>query len=183
MIFEKIKKKFLIKEKPRILVFLHGTCIMHRNAIELSRENIVQQVIDGVDDSIYDFATYIPIGNAVDKLITWQKHGAKIAYLSSHKSLDNVKKDEIILNRYNFPKGTIYYRKENNWNLPIEEFKPNILIEDDCESIGGEYQMTYPNLDTDKKSEIFSIVVREFGGIDHLPDDLHKLRKFGSFPK
>jgi len=178
-----MKKNFSMKKKPRILVFLHGTSIMHRNVLGLSREKIVQQVIDGFDDSIYDFASYIPIGNVVEKLITWQKQGAEIAYLSSHKSLDNVKKDEIVLNRYNFPKGVIYYRKVNNWNLPIEEAKPDILIEDDCESIGGEYQMTYPNLGTDKKSQILSIVVREFGGIDHLPDDLHKLRKFGPFPK
>ena len=178
-----MKKKFLIKKNPRILVFLHGTSIMHRNALALSREKIIQQVVDGFDDSINDFASYIPIGSVVEKLKTWQKQGAKIAYLSSHKSLDKVKKDEIILNRYNFPKGTIYYRKESNWNLPIEVAKPDILIEDDCESIGGEYQMTYPNLDTDKKSKVLSIVVKEFGGIDHLPDDLHKLRKFGSFPK
>ena len=176
-----MKNKTLIEKKTRILVFLHGTSIMHRNALGLSREKIVQQVVDGLDDSIYDFASYIPIGNVIEKLITWQKQGAEIAYMSSHKSLDNVKKDQIILNRYNFPKGTIYYRKESNWNLPIEEAKPDILIEDDCESIGGEHQMTYPNLDSNKKSKILSIVVREFGGIDHLPDNLHKLRKFRSF--
>lgn len=178
-----MKKNLLIKKKPRILVFLHGTSIMHRNALALSREKIIQQVVDGFDDSIYDFTSYVPIGNVVEKLITWQKQGAEIAYLSSHKSLDNVKKDEVVLNRYNIPKGDIYYRKESNWNLLIGEVKPDILIEDDCESIGGEYQMTYPNLDTDKKSQILSIVVREFGGIDHLPDDLHKLRKFYTFPK
>ncbi len=166
------------KNKPRILVFLHGTSIMHRNALGLSREEIIQQIVEGIDDSIIDFISYIPIGNVVEKLTTWQKQGAQISYLSSHMSLEEVKKDEIVLKRYKFPKGPIFYRKEKNWNLPIEEAKPDILIEDNCESIGGEYQMTYPNLDLKLKTKIHSIVIKEFGGIDQLPDDIEELKKF-----
>jgi len=175
-----MKKILLAKKKPRILIFLHGTSIMHKNSLGLSRAEIVQQVKDNVDVSIADFGSYVPIGNVVNKLIKWQKQGAEIVYLSSHKSPDDVKKDEIVLNQYKFPKGTIYYRRSNNWNLPIEEAKPDLLIEDDCESIGGEYQMTFPNLDSNIKSEILSIVIKEFGGIDHLPDDIDELKKLGS---
>ncbi|MFX0178517.1 MAG: hypothetical protein ACFE85_20070 [Candidatus Hodarchaeota archaeon] len=160
----------------RILVFLHGTCIMHANALGLSRRQIVQQIIEDVDESISDFGSYIPIGNAVNKLTSWQSQGAEILYLSSHLNLENVKKDEIVLKKYNFPEGSIFYRREEkDWNLSIEEAKPDIIIEDDCESIGGKYQMTYPNLKPELRSKITSIVIKEFAGIDHLPDDISKL--------
>jgi len=52
---------------------------------------------------------------------------------------------------------------------------PDILIEDDCESIGGESEMTYPHIREDLKQKIKSIVVKEFQGIDHLPDSLTAL--------
>ncbi len=165
------------KKKTRILIFLHGTSIMHRNALELSREAIIKQIIENTDKSISDFSSYIPIGNVVKKLKTWQNQGAEILYLSSHISPKNVKMDEKVLKRYNFPKGPIFYRKEKNWNLPIEKAKPDILIEDDCESIGGENQMTYPNLNREWKSKLISIVIKEFGGIDNLPDDIDDLKK------
>jgi hypothetical protein len=176
----KINKELLNKKKPRIIVFLHGTSIMHRNALGLSRKEIIQQIIDNVDDSISDFASYIPIGNVVKKLNTWQNQGTEILYLSSHRSLKNVKKDEKVIKKFEFPKGSIFYRKEKDWNLPIEEAKPDIIIEDDCESIGGEHQMTYPNLNKEWKSKLISIVIKEFGGIDNLPDDINELKKWSS---
>ena len=49
------------------------------------------------------------------------------------------------------------------------------IIEDDCESIGGEHQMTYPNLNQEWKSKLGSIVIKEFSGIDYLPDDINEL--------
>ncbi len=153
---------------------------MHMNALGLSRRQIVQQIIEDVDESISDLASYIPIGNVVKKLTSWQNQGAEILYLSSHLTLENVKKDEIVLKKYNFPEGVIFYREEKNWNLPIEEAKPDIIIEDDCESIEGKYQMTYPNLKPELQSKITSIVIKEFAGIDHLPDDISKLKHFAS---
>jgi len=154
---------------------------MHRNAFAFSRLLIVQQIIEGIDESISDFASYIPIGNVTKKLTLWQNQGAKISYLSSHLTLENVKKDEIVLKKFKFPKGTIFYRqKEEDWNLPIEKVKPDIIIEDDCESIGGKYQMTFPNLKPELQSKITSIVVKEFAGIDHLPDDINDLKDFAT---
>lgn len=44
----------------KILIFLHGTAIMHRNAIGKARQERVQQVIDN-DSSIYDFMSYVPV--------------------------------------------------------------------------------------------------------------------------
>ncbi|MFX0006293.1 MAG: hypothetical protein ACFFA7_17055 [Promethearchaeota archaeon] len=165
----------------RILVFLHGTCIMHRNTLGLSRMQIVRQVIENTDESISDFASYIPIGRAIKKLTSWQNQGAEISYLSSHLTIENVKKDEIVLKKYNFPEGTIFYRqKEEDWNLQIEKAKPDLIIEDNCESIGGESQMTFPNLRPELQSKITLIVIKEFAGIDHLPDDVKELKDFAA---
>ncbi|MFX1574924.1 MAG: hypothetical protein ACFFB0_19480 [Promethearchaeota archaeon] len=153
---------------------------MHKNALGLSRRQIVQQIIEDIDESIYDFASYIPIGNVVEKLSSWHNQGATILYLSSHLTLENIKIDKMVLKKYDFPKGPIFYRKNQTWNSPVKKSKPDILIEDDCESIGGVYQMTYPNLRQELKSKIKSIVIKEFGGIDNLPDDINELKEWSS---
>ncbi len=46
---------------------------------------------------------------------------------------------------------------------------------DNCESIGGEREMTRPCLTPEEQARISGIVVREFEGIDHLPDSLADL--------
>jgi len=53
-----------------------------------------------------------------------------------------------------------------------EKLIPDILVEDDCESIGGRQEMTYPYIRPNFKKMIKSVVVKEFGGIDHLPDKI-----------
>ena len=112
----------------KILIFLHGTTIMHKNAFGKTRE-------------------------------------------------EYVKKDKFVLKKYGFPDGQVFYCKEGkDWQNVIEKAKPDIIIEDDCESIGGESEMTYPNLKPKLKAKIKSIVVKEFSGIDHFPDDIKFLR-------
>ena len=56
-----------------------------------------------------------------------------------------------------------------------EAVLPDVLVEDDCESIGGAEQMTTTNVDAAIKRRIKSIVVPEYGGIDHLPDKIESL--------
>jgi hypothetical protein len=51
----------------------------------------------------------------------------------------------------------------------------DVLVEDDCESIGGADQMTITYIKPDIKNRIKSIVVKENGGIDHLPDNIEAL--------
>jgi hypothetical protein len=162
--------------KPlKILVFLHGTVVMHKNAFGKSREEIVLQVTTD-DPSLYDFVSYIPIGNAKDKLQTWVKQGAEILYLSSNQSPDHIEKDRVALVRNDFPRGIILYREVGmDYKEIVEKVLPDILIEDDCESIGGMTQMVYPKVSDQVKDNMKSITVREFGGIDHLPDVLDKL--------
>jgi hypothetical protein len=163
----------------KILVFLHGTTIMHKNAKGLTREEIIRQVMEG-DESIDDYALYIPVGNAAKKLQKWKEQGAKICYLSSHKNAKDVEKDKFVLEKYGFPDGQIFYRRNREeYKDVIERIRPlpDVIVEDDCESIGGKVEMTYPNLKPELKNRIKSIVVKEFGGIDHIPDKISELMK------
>ena len=61
----------------KILIFLHGTLIMHKSAEDKTREGRVKQVENG-DLSVHDYASYVPVGNAVEKLKSWQSQGAEI---------------------------------------------------------------------------------------------------------
>jgi hypothetical protein len=130
----------------------------------------------GGDESLLDFESYVPVGEAVRKLQAWVGQGAQIIYLSSHKHGEDVERDKVVLRKYGFPQGQIFFRSsEERYSDVAERALPDILIEDDCESIGGEPEMTYPHLNPGLKPKIKSIVVKEFGGIDHLPNDISKL--------
>lgn len=159
---------------------------MHKSAIGKTREEIIEQV-KAQGESVRDFGSYIPIGSAVDKLKKWAEQGAEIFYLSALTEDKKARGDEIIgkeglrvdqeiLDRYRFPKGEVYHRKKRESYAQIaEKIAPDILIEDDCESIGGEKEMTITFINPEIKRRIQSIAIREFGGIDHLPDDLNEL--------
>lgn len=170
----------------KILVFLQGTLIMHKGAAGKTREEIIEQV-KAQGESVRDFGSYIPIGNAVEKLNKWTKQNTEIFYLSALTEgkkargdeivgKDGLKVDQEILDKYGFPKGEIYHRQDRESYAQIaERIKPDVLIEDDCESIGGEIEMTYPRIKPELKNKIRSVVIKEFSGIDNLPDDIYKL--------
>lgn len=161
----------------KILIFLHGTILMHKNAFGKIREERVQQVINK-DSSVYDFKSYIPIGSCSRKLNNWAHQGAEIIYLSSNRAKEDIKKDIFVLEKYDFPKGKIICREENqSYKDVAESIIPDILLEDDCESIGGRAKMVYTNISNPIKERIKSIVVSEFSGIDHLPDEIDELMK------
>ena len=144
----------------KIMVFLHGT------ATKPAKFDFLGQ----------NFAKYEPTGNAVAKLTGWVKQGAQICYLTSHQNAKMIPVDQQVLDKSGFPKGEIYYRQNGEAYKDVaERVMPDILIEDDCESIGGEVEMTYPHIREDLKPKIKSIVVKEFQGIDHLPDLLAEL--------
>ena len=162
----------------KILVFLHGTTIMHKTASGAGREEIVEQVSEG-DESIRNYASYIPVGNAVKKLQQWKGQGATIYYLSSHRNTRDVEMDKSVLKKYGFPDGQIFCRRNREqYKDVVERIRPlpDLIVEDDCESIGGTVEMVYPNLKPELKNKIKSIVVKEFGGIDHLPDRISELK-------
>lgn len=159
----------------KILIFLHGTVLMHKNAVGKSREESVQQVLNS-DLSIHDFKSYVPVGNSNKKLNIWSRQGAEIIYLSSNDTVKNIEEDMFVLKKYGFPKGEFVFRKGNlSYKDIAENIIPNILIEDDCESIGGRTQMVYPNVSHLVKDKIKSIVIKEFSGIDNLPNDINEL--------
>jgi hypothetical protein len=165
-----------VKNSITIAIFLHGTIIMHSSGKNQSRDERVKQVLRK-DEPIYKFSDYIPISKAVEKLLKWSSQGAKIVYLSFHKNKKNIKEDKIVLRKFGFPKGKILYRKRGReYNNLIESIMPDILIEDDCESIGGEKEMIITKLSFEFRSKINSIVVKEFEGIDHLPSYLIDLQ-------
>lgn len=166
----------------KILVFTEGTIIMHKDK-----------------KSIHDYSSYIPIGNAVDKLNNWRNQGAIIIYLTSRIKNKEVNDVKVVLNKYNFPDGQLLFRKEKEeytdmhplvkcflkfFHAQKEKYKdiaekvmPDILIEDDCESIGGADNMTITYIKPEIKKNIKVVCVKEFKGIDHLPDNIFELVK------
>jgi hypothetical protein len=139
--------------------------------------------------SPYDFATHLPMGKAVEKLRTWRKQGATIMYLTSRRIKQEIDTIKDVLKKYDFPdRKNLYFRRQNenlyfrrqneDYKDVAEKLVPDILIEDDCESIGGKKEMTYTFIKPALKRKIKLIAVKEFGGIDHLPDDLDELLKF-----
>lgn len=170
---------------------------MHGSAQGLSREEIVEQSqAAGIQreernlayesnveppavepNSVYDLKNYIPVGNAVEKLTKWQEQGAEICYLSSRRIKSEIETIRRILHKFHFPNAdNLYFRREGeDYKDVAERLLPDVLIEDDCESIGGAKEMTYTFLKPELKARITSIPVPEFGGIDHLPDKLSQL--------
>lgn len=92
---------------------------------------------------------------------------------------ENLKIDQMILRKYGFPKGKIFHRNEGETYAQIaERVLPDVLIEDDCESIGGSKEMVITFVKPEIKRKIKSIIVKEFGGIDHLSDKLNDLLNY-----
>ena len=70
----------------------------------------------------------------------------------------------------------LFRQKGEEYKDIAEKVMPNVLIEDDCESIGGMERIAITNIMPDLKKKIKSVVVKEFEGVDHLPDDSKNLR-------
>ena len=154
------------------MIFTEGTIIMHKNGVGHTREQIVQQVIDE-ESSVHDFGSYVPIGDAVKKLTQWKNQGAEIFYLTSRRKPEEINEVKSVLQRSSFPDGQLLFRQDGEEYKDVaERIMPDILIEDDCESIGGTEEMTFTHIDPKLKAKIISIPVREFGGIDHLENKI-----------
>ena len=122
-----------------------------------------------------DYASYVPTEGAVDKLSRWQRQGAEICYLTSCRWNENESLEAVraTLRRFNFPAGELCCRQEGEEYVDVvARVLPDVLIEDDCESIGWDEVIT-PKLRAEWG--IKGIVVPEFGGLAHLPDDHQEL--------
>jgi len=145
---------------------------MHKNGVGHTREQIVQQAIDE-EPSIHDYSSYVPIGDAVKKLTQWKNQGAEIFYLTSRRKPEEISEVESVLQRYSFPDGQLLFRQDGEEYKDVaEKIMPDVLIEDNCESIGGTEEMTFTHINPVLKTKIISMPVREFGGIDHLENKI-----------
>jgi len=161
----------------KIVVFTEGTIFTHTDWISLAREEIVRRVREGERP---DYAGTIPIGNAAEKLQSWNRAGAEIVYLTSRRAPGEIEQVMEVLRRYGFPIGQIFFRRKGEEYKDVaERALPDVIVEDDCESIGGEVEMTYPHIRPEIKARIVLVVVSEFGGIDHLPEILSDLIRHG----
>jgi hypothetical protein len=159
----------------KILVFLGGTTLIDRNLIAPTREEMVRRSIDR--DKIGGLSgDVVPIGGCVSKLRRWKESGAEIVYFSATRKPESLEKTKLTAKLWGFPGGEFYFRGPTRSYAEVaEEILPDVIVEDDCESIGGKKEMIYPNLKPEFRARISSIVVKEFEGIDHLPDDPQRL--------
>src|SRR5439155_9729951 len=129
----------------RLLVFLHGTVLMHAGAVDVTRAEHVAQV-RAQHPTVSGYAAYVPVGDAVAKLRRWHDAGAVVDYLSSHRNPDDVALDVLVLRTHGFPADRVFARRpgETYGDIAGRE-APDVLIEDDCESIGAS-QITYPQI-------------------------------------
>ncbi len=121
----------------------------------------------------------LPSPGSVAKVDSWSRDGAEMLYLSSNKKSEKVREDEAWLMRHGFPKGQVHYRREGDeyWNV-AERLQPDIIVEDNCRSIGGAPEMTYPNMRDESKNRTKSVIVEEFEGLEHLPGKTSELFRF-----
>ncbi|MFH1315801.1 MAG: hypothetical protein ABIH67_05415 [Candidatus Uhrbacteria bacterium] len=163
----------------RILIFIEGTILMHKNAAGHTREEIVKQVVEE-EESIRDYGSYIPVGGqSVQKIKAWKDQEAEIIYLTSRRKIEEIQAIQDVLTRNDFPKGDLVYRQgDEEYKNVAERIIPDILIEDDCESIGGVDEMTITHVAPEIRQNIHSIPVKEFGGIGHLPDNIMSLQRY-----
>jgi len=142
----------------KIMVFAEGTILKPRSFL-----------------SHFNHRTYLPVGNAVDRISSWNQQGAEIVYCTSRKGKQAEDMARLLL-RCGFEGSKLYYRgKRQKYKDIIEYVRPDILIEDDCRSIGGSWQLCITHVEPEIKNAIQSIIVKEFKGIDHLSSSVQNL--------
>ncbi len=145
---------------------------MHKSGINKTRSEIIKQV-KNKQPLVKDYSSYILIENCVKKLKKWKKQGATIMYLTSRRTKEQINDIKNVLKRYDFPSGRLFFRRDNEEYKDVaERLMPNILIEDDCESILGIKKMTYLHIKKELQKKIKLIAVKEFEGIDNVPDKI-----------
>jgi ribonucleotide monophosphatase NagD (HAD superfamily) len=148
IIIDKIKNN-----NKKIMIFVEGTILKPKYNNILSRISMT---------------TYIPINNAIETLKKWQEEGYEVIYLTSLKGRRAMKMAQH-LDELGFTGSMVGYRQKNqDYATLIKEELPDILIEDNCLSVGGEQNMCYNLLNDELKKEIKHIVVEEFKGIDDI---------------
>ncbi|NIO44661.1 MAG: hypothetical protein GTN36_03865 [Candidatus Aenigmarchaeota archaeon] len=128
------------------------------------------------ESNIQDYSSYIPIKNAVKKLKLWKEKGIEILYLTSRTKPKEIQQIKNVLKKHNFPQGKLFFRRGEEYKNVVERIKPDVFIDDDCKSIGGNDIKKL----IDPKLNIKIIIVKEFGGINNLPDNPSELFEVNS---
>jgi hypothetical protein len=157
-----LNKHSALNEEFIILIFTEGTVIGPKRFIDF-----------------FNINEYAPIKNCITKIDNWYEQGAQIIYLTSRKKDSSAQNIKNLLLKYRFPGSYLYYRENSEkYKNVIEALKPNILIEDNCRSIGGSWQISITHVEKKTRESIKSIIVEEFKGIDNLPDNLNDLMNY-----
>lgn len=164
----------------KILIFTEGTILIHASSQGKSREEIIQQV-KGNDSSIDDYQNYVPIKNAVQTIKKFVDAGHQVCYITSRRAGNQINQIREVLNKFDFPKGELYYRQGDEQYRDVVlmvgtrrgAFVPDLIIEDDCESIGGyeetiKYQIEKERAEARSYNGMKFIIIEEFTGIDDI---------------
>lgn len=131
--------------------------------------------------NFFNIKRYHPINGCAEKIRHWENQGAEIVYLTSRKSNSSVEFIKNTLLRNGFVGSFLYYRtNQDEYKDIVEKIRPRILIEDNCRSIGGSWQMCITRVEKKIKQDITSIILKEFTGLRHLPDTLIDLLEYKS---
>ncbi|HKM20969.1 MAG TPA: hypothetical protein VJZ01_02890 [Lachnospiraceae bacterium] len=135
----------------RIMIFIEGTTFYTRPLLFLFTKH-----------------GYKPIGNAVKKVNALYDSGHEI-YLCSYVRKQRSNFIKSIVDFYGMKYTDILCRdKGEKYSDIVEQLKPDILIEDDCKSIGGLKECCITDVKEEIKKDIQSIIVSEFVGIDNI---------------
>lgn len=111
---------------------------------------------------------YRPIGNAVKIVNALYENGHAI-YLCSYVRKKRHNFIKAVIDFYGMKYTEIFCRDSGEeYSDIVEHLRPDMLIEDDCRSIGGQKACCITNVKQEVKVNIQSIIVPEFGGIDDI---------------
>lgn len=135
----------------RIMIFIEGTTFYTRPLLFLFTKH-----------------GYKPIGNAVKTVNSLYEKGHEI-YLCSYVRKKRYDFIRSIVDFYGMRYTAILCRgKGETYSDIVERLRPDILIEDDCKSIGGPQKCCITHVKEEIKRDIQSIIVSEFAGIDSI---------------
>lgn len=111
---------------------------------------------------------YEPIGKAKQIINDLYNKGNEI-YLCSYVRKKRYSFIKRVIDFYGIKYTKILCRdKKEEYSDLVERIRPDILVEDDCKSIGGEKNWCITNVEETIKKNITSIIVKEFEGIDRV---------------
>ena len=139
------------KNKKKIIIFIEGTTFYTKPILFL-----------------FSKKGYVPIGNAVKIINDLYADGNEI-YLLSYVKKKRYAFIKSIIDSYKIKYTELLCRdKKESYSDLVERICPDILIEDDCKSIGGEKHWCITNVNKEIRNNIKSIIVEEFKGIDEV---------------